>query len=367
MGDNGQGWGGQTDTTGGRKIQCVGIGGAGSNSVHRISEQQIDGLECIAVNTDCMHLAFIDAHAKLLIGRGIAHGFGARGSVEMGRACAEEAEDVLKEYVGKGADVVFLSVGLGGGTGTGAAPTVARVAKKNGAKVLAIATLPFSVESSRRQRAKEGLMLLKREADTVVVLDNDHLLEVAGDLPIDSAFSLVDNLIASVVRNIAEATLDRGLLPIDLDSVTAMISSGGYGALAYGEGHRKAPVSAVQAAIKSTLAAGQWEKASCAIVHVCGGWDLTRDEVHAVKDYLRANLNAAPRVVVGANVDPSLGNAIRVTSILMGVENTVDVPPSAFNAPAGPVPRGGRGPGPGPGGPTGLLTPMEAVGVLRDV
>ena len=330
MGSNGQGWGGSHDVRTKTRIQCVGVGGAGSNSVHRITEQQIDGLECIAVNTDCMHLAFVDAHAKLLIGRGLTRGFGARGSVETGRACAEEAKDVLSEYIGKGANVVFLSVGLGGGTGTGAAPIVAKIARKNGAKVLAIATLPFSVEAARRERAKEGLLHLEREADTVVVLDNDHLLEVAGDLPIDAAFSLVDNLIASVVRNIAEATLERGLVPIDLETVTSMIAAGGYGALAYGEGHRKAPVSAVQAAIRSTLASGQWEGAQRAIVHVSGGWDLTHEEVHAIRDYLRANLAHAPTVVLGANVDPTLGNSIRVTSILLGVERSVDVPPSAI-------------------------------------
>ncbi len=341
MGSTGQGWGGSSDIRNGTRIQCVGIGGAGSNSVHRISEQQIDGLECIAVNTDCMHLAFVDANAKLLIGRGITRGFGARGCVETGRACAEEAEDVLREYIGKGVDVVFLSVGLGGGTGTGAAPIIARIAKKNGAKVLAIATIPFSVEASRRERAKEGLLHLNREADTVVVLDNDHLLELAGDLPIDAAFSLVDNLIASVVRNIAEATLDRGLVPIDLDSVTSMIASGGYGALAYGEGHRKAPVSAVQAAINSTMAAGRWEGAQGAIVHVSGGWDLTHEEVHAISDYLKANLNDAPNVVLGANVDPTLGNSIKVTSILVGVKSTVDVPPDTIDRSAGP----GSGPG----------------------
>lgn len=321
MGLNGQGWGGNPGGAEARRIQCVGIGGAGSNSVHRISEQQIDGLECIAVNTDCMHLAFVDAGAKLLIGRGITRGFGARGCVETGRACAQEAEDVLREYIGKGVDLVFLSVGLGGGTGTGAAPIVARVARKNGARVLAIATLPFSVEATRRERAKEGLVQLNREADTVVVLDNDHLLDVAGDLPIDAAFSLVDNLIASVVRNIAEATMDRGLVPIDLDQVRSMIAAGGFGAIAYGEGHRKAPVSAVQAAIDSTMAAGGWDSATQAIVHVSGGWDLTQDEVMAVKDYLKASLKAGPEVVLGANVDPSLGNSIRVTSILMGVQN----------------------------------------------
>jgi cell division protein FtsZ len=283
-----------------------------------------------------MHLAFVDANAKLLIGRSITRGFGARGCVETGHACAEEAEDVLREYIGKNVDLVFLSVGLGGGTGTGAAPIVAKVARKNGAKVLAIATLPFSVEATRRDRAKEGLMHLKRVADTVVVLDNDHLLEVAGDLPIDAAFSLVDNLIASVVRNLAEATMDRGLVPIDLDKVQSMITDGGYGALAYGEGHRKAPVSAVQAAISSTMAAGRWDCADKAIVHVSGGWDLTHEDVHAVKDYLKATLNDAPSVVVGANVDPSLGNNIRVTSILLGVESTVDVPPGPIGELGGP-------------------------------
>jgi cell division protein FtsZ len=336
MGMIGQGYGGNPGADSTTRIQCVGIGGAGSNSVHRIAEQQIDGLECVAVNTDCMHLAFVDAHAKLLIGRGITRGFGARGCVETGHACAQEAEAVLSEYIGRDADVVFLSVGLGGGTGTGAAPIVAKVAKKNGAKVLAIATLPFSVESTRRERAKEGLMHLEREADTVVVLDNDHLLEVAGDLPIDAAFSLVDNLIASVVRNIAEATMDRGLVPIDLDHVRSMIAAGGYGALAFGEGHKKAPVSAVKAAIASTLANGSWDGADSAIVHVSGGWDMTHDEVMAVRDYLKATLKNSPRVVVGANVDPTLGNSIRVTSILMGVDNPVHLPPS---------------PGPGIGGP----------------
>jgi cell division protein FtsZ len=282
-----------------------------------------------------MHLAFVDANAKLLIGRGITRGFGARGCVETGRSCAEEANDVLCEYIGKGVDIVFLSVGLGGGTGTGAAPVIARIARKNGAKVLAIATLPFSVEATRRERAKEGLLHLNREADTVVVLDNDHLLELAGDLPIDAAFSLIDNLIASVVRNIAEATMDRGLVPIDMDSVTSMISSGGYGALAYGEGHRKAPIAAVQSALRSTIAAGRWEGADGAIVHVSGGWDLTHDEVNAISDYLKANLKDAPKVVLGANVDPSLGNNIRVTSILVGVNSTVDMPPDTVERQVG--------------------------------
>ncbi|NIP34901.1 MAG: cell division protein FtsZ [Thermoplasmata archaeon] len=337
MGMNGQGYGGNPGAGSKARIQCVGIGGAGSNSVHRISEQQIDGLECIAVNTDCMHLAFVDANAKLLIGRSITRGFGARGCVDTGQACAQEAETVLCEYIGRNVDVVFLSVGLGGGTGTGAAPIVAKVAKGNGAKVLAIATLPFSVESARRERAKEGLMKLNREADTVVVLDNDHLLEVAGDLPIDAAFSLVDNLIASVVRNIAEATMDRGLVPIDLDHVRSMIAAGGYGALAYGEGHKKAPVSAVKAAITSTLANGGWDEAQRAIVHVSGGWDMTHEEVMAVKDYLRATLKSSPRVVVGANVDPSLGNSIRVTSILMGVESSVHTPPIPGPSVGGPA------------------------------
>jgi cell division protein FtsZ len=311
-------------------IQGVGVGGAGSNSMHRLSGQGIDGLECIAVNTDCMHLAFVDADAKLLIGRGITRGFGSKGLVEVGEACALEAEAVLKEYIGKGADIVFLSVGLGGGTGTGAAPIIARIARENGAKVLAIATMPFSVESTRRKRAKKGLARLRREADTVVVMDNDHLLEVAGDLPVDAAFGLVDNLIASVIRNIAEATLDRGLVPIDMDMVTSMISSGGYGALAFGEGHRKAPVSAVEAAISSTLAAGQWRDASGAIVHVSGGSSLTEDDVTAVRDYLTAELGRTPNVVIGANVDPALEHNLRITSILVGVENFVQSPPGAL-------------------------------------
>jgi cell division protein FtsZ len=284
------------------RIQCVGVGGAGSNSVHRLSEQRIEGIECIAVNTDCMHLAFVDADAKLLIGRGITKGFGARGCVDTGRECALEAEGVLSEYIGRDAGLVLLSVGLGGGTGTGAAPEIARIAKRNGAQVLAIATMPFSVESTRRQRAKDGLAALGREADAIMVMDNDHLLDVAGDLPVDAAFNLVDAAIASVVRTIATSALHRGgTVTLDIGTVRSMLSLDGRPEAAVEEQHhsRPVPATAAQAAINAAMVASLWE---------CG---------------------RSPAAVPASAACMQRVEVVPITSVLVGVPTIVESPPGA--------------------------------------
>jgi cell division protein FtsZ len=283
------------------RIQCVGVGGAGSNSVHRLSEQRIEGIECIAVNTDCMHLAFIDADAKLLIGRGITKGFGARGCVDTGRECALEAEGVLSEYIGRESGLVLLSVGLGGGTGTGAAPEIARIAKRNGAQVLAIATMPFSVESTRRQRAKDGLAALGKEADAIMVMDNDHLLDVAGDLPVDAAFNLVDAAIAGVVRTIATSALHRGgSVHLDVGTVKAMLSIDGRPEAAAVEHHgRPVPATAAQAAINAAMVASLWE---------CG---------------------RSPAAVPASTACMQPIEVVPITSVLVGVPTIVESPPGA--------------------------------------
>ncbi len=289
---------GQDDGARRVRIQCVGVGGAGSNSMHRLSEQRLAGVQCIAVNTDCMHLAFVDADAKLLIGRGITRGFGARGSVETGKECALEAEDVLREYIGKDADLVLLSVGLGGGTGTGAAPEIARIARSNGAQVLAIATLPFSVESARRQRAHAGLDELSHEVDGMMVMDNDRLLEVAGNLPVDAAFGLVDEAIAGVVRSIATAALEQGGLPLDVGTVQSALAPQEGGSSHRSEHRRPAHATAARAAIASAMVASLWHNGS-------GGSIITTGE--------------------GVPVD----GKVRIKSVLVGVPNHVDVPPGA--------------------------------------
>ena len=267
------------------RIQCVGVGGAGSNSIHRLSEQRIPGIECIAVNTDCMHLAFVDADAKLLIGRGITRGFGARGSVETGRACALEAECVLHDYIGKGADLVLLSVGLGGGTGTGAAPEVARIAHANGAQVLAIATLPFSVESARRARACDGLEVLGHEVDALMVMDNDRLLEVAGELAIDAAFNLVDEAIAGVVRSIATAAMEQGVLPLDAGRFKEALTAPKDATVApsRAEGARAVPVTAARAAIAHAMAASLWQGGQGSVVLPDGALPVAPVTITSVK------------------------------------------------------------------------------------
>ena len=220
------------------RILVVGCGGSGNNTLNRITHLGVEGAVTVAINTDKQHLDNTRAMQKLLIGRHITRGLGAGGDPSTGRRCAEAGRDVIKRIVGS-ADLVFVTAGMGGGTGTGLAPVVAEEAKASGAVVVAIVTTPFHVERRQRMmRALEGLESLRRVVDAVLVLDNNRLLHFCPNLPLEEAFSILDQLIAEIVKGIVETITLPSLINLDFTDVRSIVSNGGVTMMLYGESDR---------------------------------------------------------------------------------------------------------------------------------
>src|SRR3990170_6089066 len=216
------------------KIMVVGCGGAGSNTVSRLTELGAAGAEIIALNTDAKHLAITKAHKKLLIGKDTTKGLGAGGYPQVGEKSAVEQRAQIKQLL-EGADLVFVTAGMGGGTGTGAAPVVAEVAKSLGAIVVGSVTMPFKMEGTRIQKAEDGLAKLRQVTDTVVVIENQKLLEYAGSMPLAQAFALADELISMMIKGIVETITVPSLVNLDFADVRTIMRCGGVSAICVGE------------------------------------------------------------------------------------------------------------------------------------
>ncbi|MEM2829709.1 MAG: cell division protein FtsZ, partial [Candidatus Jordarchaeales archaeon] len=231
------------------KIAVIGTGGAGNNTVDRLMHLGVIGAECIAVNTDKQHLDRVRAHKKLLIGRRITGGRGAGGFPHIGEAAAEESKEEIAELL-RGIDLVFISAGMGGGTGTGSAPVIAEIAKKMGAIVVGVVTMPFKMEKGRIQKAVDGLKKLRYFADTVVVIDNNRLLSLVPNLPLDEAFSVADEILANMVKGITETISLPSLINLDYADVQSVLKNGGVAMVGIGEGEGE---NRVEKAVKSAL------------------------------------------------------------------------------------------------------------------
>ncbi|HEY0196105.1 MAG TPA: cell division protein FtsZ, partial [Methanobacterium sp.] len=217
------------------KIFVIGTGGAGNNTVSRLTEIGIEGAGTISVNTDAQDLFYSNANQKILIGRDTCGGLGAGGEPEIGEESAEESEELIKEKL-DGADMVFVTCGLGGGTGTGSAPVISKLAKKIGALTIAVATMPFSAEGlRRRENAEKGLEKLQSAADTVIVIPNDKLLEVAPNLPINKAFMVADELLGRAVKGITELITKPGLVSLDFADIRSIMKGSGMAMIGMGE------------------------------------------------------------------------------------------------------------------------------------
>ncbi|MHA1762907.1 MAG: cell division protein FtsZ, partial [Promethearchaeota archaeon] len=215
-------------------IKIIGCGGAGNNTIDRLMKIGIRGATCIAINTDNQHLQHVKADEKLLIGEGLTRGLGAGGNPEIGRAAAEESREKLMDLL-RDSDLVFITCGEGGGTGTGSAPIVAEIAKYEGAIVVGVVTLPFETEIGRQKIAHIGLNELKKYADTLVVIDNNRLLEIAPDLPILEAFSVADEILATMVKGITETISLPSLINLDFADIRTILSTGGVAIVGLGE------------------------------------------------------------------------------------------------------------------------------------
>ena len=300
------------------RILVCGCGGSGNNTMNRITHIGVEGAITVAINTDKQHLDHTRAQQKLLVGRHITRGLGAGGDPITGRRCAEAGRDVITRIV-SGADLVFVTAGLGGGTGTGIAPIVAEEAKRSGALVVAIVTTPFSVERRMRmQRALEGLDLLRKAADAVLVLDNNRLLHYVPNLPLDEAFSIMDQLIAEIVKGIVETITLPSLINLDFADVRAIMKNGGVTMMLYGESEQ-GPEDVVHEALNHPLLDIEIDGATGALIHVTGGPYMTLEQANQVCDLMTARLSPDANVIFGARQDAAFGDTIKVMSIITGV------------------------------------------------
>ncbi|MHA3964161.1 MAG: cell division protein FtsZ [Candidatus Thorarchaeota archaeon SMTZ1-45] len=303
------------------RILVVGCGGAGNNTVKRLMTIGVQGAECIAINTDRQHLAITTAHRKLLIGERITRGLGAGGYPHVGRAAAEESTGQLTELL-RDADLVFIAAGMGGGTGTGSAPVVAEIAKNNDAIVVGVITMPFNLERTRIDKAKAGLARLQENVDTAVVIDNQKLMELVPDLPLEEAFGVADEVLANMVKGITETITMPSLINLDYADVRSIICNGGVALVGLGEatGADRAN-EAIKNALNSPLLEVEWSGATGALIHITGGPDMSLAEANKVGELVSEKMSQDANVIWGARVDPRLGGVLRVMLILTGVKS----------------------------------------------
>ncbi len=304
------------------KIMVIGAGGAGCNAVNRLAHMGIAGAQLVAINTDKQHLSIIDDNiTKILIGKSVTRGLGAGGYPEIGAKAAEVSRQALEEVLA-GVDMLFISAGMGGGTGTGSAPIVAEIAKSQGAIVIAMVTYPFALEKARTIKAEEGIETLRRIADTVVVIDNNRLVELVPNLPIQDAFKVADELVARTVRGITETITQPSLINLDYADVRSVMVGTGLSMIAVGESKGVDKVNeVVEDTLKNSLLDVDIAGAKGALIHITGGAELTLGEANGIGTMLTEQMDPKSVVIWGARVDPTYENKIEVITIFTGVKS----------------------------------------------
>jgi len=304
-------------------IKVVGTGGGGNNTIQRISEVGIVGAETIAVNTDAQDLLYTTADKKILIGRDLTKGHGAGSDPRIGEEAARETEQEIKKAF-HGSDMVFITCGLGGGTGTGSAPVIAEIAKKVGALTVGIVTLPFNMEGQRRyENAVMGLEKMEQIVDTLIVIPNEKLLELAPDLPLHTAFKVADEILTSAVKGIAELVTKAGLVNLDFADIKAVMKGGGVALIGVGESDTEnRAVEAVEKAVNNPLLDVDISGANGALINVVGGEDMTLDEARKVVETVSEKLDDDARIIWGAQISKDMEKTIRTMLIVTGVKSS---------------------------------------------
>ncbi|RLF30626.1 MAG: cell division protein FtsZ [Thermoplasmata archaeon] len=309
------------DLFGEPKIVIVGCGGAGGNTVTRLHRLGVKGAETIVINTDKQALDLVEADKKLLIGKSITKGLGAGGFPEIGERAARESAAEIEELL-KDANLVFITAGMGGGTGTGSAPVVAEIAKKQNAIVTCMVSTPFNVERARLIKADAGLDALRKKADSVVVLDNNRLLDFVPNLPINQAFSVMDQLIAETVKGISETITLPSLINLDFADMKAIMDSGGLSVMLWGEAEGDQGVETiVKETLNHPLLNVDYTGATGALVHITGGPNMSLKYVQEVAKELTKDLDCYANVILGARVLPEFEGKCRVMAIMTGVQS----------------------------------------------
>jgi len=306
------------------KIVIIGVGGAGCNTITRLNGIGIEGVETVAANTDVQHLLRSVASRKVLLGKQLCGGYGAGADYRIGEEAAKENSDEIRKIVEK-ADIVFVTAGLGGGTGTGGAPVIAEVAREMGAVVVGIVTLPFEAEGDRRRSvAQWGLERLSKNVDTLVVIRNDRILEITGELPMHQAFLVADELMARAIKAISDVAQKPALINVDLADLRTILENGGLALMGVGESDSEnRAMKALQEALENPLFEGDISGATGAIVHISCGSDFSLDEMGEVLEAVAGILSPEANLIWGVGLEESLKSAVRVLVIIVGVKSPI--------------------------------------------
>ena len=302
------------------EIKIVGSGGAGGNTISRLMQVGVVGAEAVAINTDAQDLLYTDADMKILIGKEITGGLGAGAAPKVGEEAAKESRDEIKKSL-DGADMIFITCGLGGGTGTGSAPVVAEVSKKIGALTVGIVTLPFTMEGKQRMsNARGGLEKLEKNVDTLIIIPNDKLLEIVPDISLTTAFKVADEVLVNAVKGIAELVTKAGLVNLDFADIRAVMTNGGMAMIGMGDSDSEnRALEAVERALNNPLLDVDINGAKSALINVSGGVDITIRECKDIVEAVSSRLHPDAKIIWGAQIVKELGDSIRAMIIVTGI------------------------------------------------
>ena len=303
------------------KAVVIGVGGAGNNTVTQLTKMGIKGTYTIAINTDSLHLNASEADQKMLIGKKLTRGLGTGGDPALGRAAIEESRKQMEENLAN-VDIVFVTAGLGGGTGTGATPVIAEIARKKGAITVGVVIKPFRIGKDRMKQASRALTKLRRECDTVVVIDNVNLTELAPQLPIDEAYKVASQVLANMIKGIVETISAPSLINFDFADFRTIVKHGGVAVVGIGESDASNRAEeAVRNALRSPLLNVDYAGAKGVLIHVTGDSQMTIEEANRVGEMVTEMMNDNAQVIWGAKVNPELDGMIRVTLVMTGVNS----------------------------------------------
>ena len=303
------------------RIVVIGVGGAGNNTVTRLMEAGTTCAECIAINTDALHLSVSKANQKILIGEKLTEGLGAGGDPKLGKAAIEESEKRVEDMLSN-VDIAFITAGLGGGTGTGAAPVIADMARRKGAITVGVVTTPFRIEKGRKEYAAVALSEMRRRCDTVVVIDNNKLMQQVPQLPISEAFRVADQVLANMIKGIVETISTPSLINLDFADFKTIVSRGGVAVVGVGESDApNRAEEAVRNALRTPLLDVDYAGATGALVHVTGDNQMTIEEANRVGEIVTEMMDGSAIVIWGARVNPEQNGKLKVTLVMTGVNS----------------------------------------------
>jgi cell division protein FtsZ len=303
------------------KIAIVGVGGCGNNTLNRLMKSGISGAECIAINTDVQHLDTIHSDKKVLIGEKVTRGLGAGNMPDVGKDAMLESADTLDRLI-TGADIVFIAAGMGGGTGTGAAPVVAEIARQKGAIVVGVVTMPFRHEKGRFDYAMEGLKKMRKTTHTTVIIDNNKLMDLVPQLPINTAFTFADSILANMVKGIVETIALPSLINLDFADFRTIMTKGDVAIVGMGQSNSpERAEDAARNALEHMLLDVDYSGADGALIHISGGPDMTLGEAVRAAEYVTEMMGDKAMVIWGSRVDPDLNDMLRVTLVLTGIRS----------------------------------------------